>query len=83
MLPRIFAAGFRIGVYNARGVVSRSLEEGGKQERELSARYRAWAQRLAFDYPYVANILESIAQGYDRDAELEDSEVQVMKRLEP
>ena len=76
------AAGFRIGVYNARGVVSRSLEEGGKQERELAARYRAWAQRLAFDYPYVASILQSIAQGYDRDAEREDSEVRVMKRLE-
>ena len=76
------ARGFGIGVYNARGVVSRSLEEGGKQERELSAWYRAWAERLAFDYPYVANILERIAQGYDRDAEREDSEVRVMKRLE-
>ena len=76
------AAGFRIGVYNARGVVSRSLEEGGKQERELSARYRAWAQRLAFDYPYVASILERIAQDYDRDAQREDSQVLVMKRLE-
>ena len=76
------ARGFEIGVYNGHGVVSRSLEEGGKQERELSAKYRAWAERLAFDYPYVANILERIAQGYDRDAEREDSEVQVMKRLE-
>ena len=76
------ARGLEIGVYNARGVVSRSLDEGGKQERELSAKYRAWAQRLAFDYPYVASILESIAQGYDRDAEREDSEVRVMKRLE-
>ena len=76
------AAGFRTGVYTARGVVSRSLEEGGKQERELSARYRAWAQRLAFDYAYVASILESIAQDYDRDAQREDSQVLVMKRLE-
>ena len=33
------ADGFRVGVYNSRGVVSRSLDEGGKQERELSARY--------------------------------------------
>lgn len=76
------AAGFRIGVYNARGVVSRSLDEGGKQEREVSARYRAWAQRLALDYAYVASILERIAQDYDRDAQREDSQVLVMKRLE-
>ena len=76
------AAGFEMGVYNARGVHSRSLDEGGKQERELSAKYREWAEQLAFDYPYVASILERIAKGYDRDAEREDSDVLVMKRLE-
>lgn len=75
------AAGFKVGVYNARGVHTRSLDEGGKQERELSARYRGWAQRLVFDFPYVAKVLESIAKGYDRDAEREDSQVRVMKRL--
>ena len=73
--------GFVTGVYNARGVVSRGLDEGGAQERELSAKYRAWVQRLAFDYPYVAKILERIAERYDREAEREDSEVQVMNRL--
>ena len=76
------ATGFEIGVYNARGVHTRSPDEGGKQERELSARYRGWAKRLEFDYPYVANILESTAKGYDRDAEREDSEVRITKRLE-
>ena len=76
------AAGFEMGVYNARGVVSRSLDEGGAQERALSAKYRAWAERLSFDYPYVASILEHIAEDYDRDAEREDSEVRAMKRLE-
>ena len=76
------AAGFEIGVYNARGADWRSLDEGGKQERELSARYRAWAEQLAFDYPHIASILERVAKGYDRDAEREDSEVLLMKRLE-
>ena len=76
------AHGFEIGVYNARGVHSRNIEEGGKQERGLSARYRAWAQRMAFDYPYVAGILGNIAQYYDRDAEREDAKVRVMNRLE-
>ena len=76
------ASGFEIGVYNARGAHWRSLDEGGKQERELSTKYRAWAQRLAFDYRYVTGILERIAQRYDRDAQREDSEVRVMKRLE-
>ena len=75
-------SGFEVGIYNARGVHSRSGDEGGKQERELSAKYQAWAERLRFDYPHVASILEGIAKGYDRDAQREDSEVQIGKRLE-
>ena len=46
--------GFRIGVYNARGVHRRSHEEGGSQERELALKYRGQAKRLAFDYPHVS-----------------------------
>ena len=76
------ATGVRVGVYNARGAHSRGLDEGGQQERELSARYRMWAKRLVFAYPRVAGILEDIAQAYDRDAERHDSDVQVRKRLE-
>ena len=74
-------SGFEIGVYNGRGVVSRSPDEGGAKERALSDKYRAWAQRRAFDYPSVADILERIARRYDHDAEWEDSEVRVSKRL--
>ena len=79
---RDVAAGFEVGVYNARGVHSRSLDEGGVQERALSAKYRAYAERLTFDYPYVANILERIAEAYDWEAEREDSEVLRRKRLQ-
>ena len=74
--------GFEIGVFNARGVHSRGLEEGGEQERTLAAKYRAYAERLVFDYPYVANILERIAKDYDRDAEREDLGVLARRRLE-
>ena len=76
------ATGFEMGVYNARGAVERSLDEGGAQERVLSVQYRGWAERLKFDYPYVASILVRIAEDYDREAEREDSGVRVMKRLE-
>ena len=76
------ASGFEIGVYNGRGVVSRSPDEGGAQERALSDKYRAWVQQhRASDYLYVADVLERIAKSYDHDAEQEDSEVRVSKRL--
>lgn len=71
--------GFHIGVRNSRGVHSRG--EGGHQERELAAKYRDWAERLHFDYPYVGGVLESIAASYERDAAREDSEAKVTKRL--
>ena len=75
------ASGFESGVYNGRGVVRRSMGEGGVQERRLSAQYRAWAQRWAWDYPRVGGILERIAQSYDRDAKREDFQVRTWKRL--
>ena len=71
--------GFSIGVYNSRGVHMR--REGGEQERELAAKYRAWAERLHFDYPYVGGVLEEIAASYEREAGWHDAEAQITKRL--
>lgn len=73
------AKGFPIGVHNSRGAHWRS--EGGSQERELTAKYRGWSQKLAFEYPYVASVLEEIAASYNRQAEWHDSEAKVSKRL--
>ncbi len=71
--------GFSLGVHNSRGAHWRG--EGGEQERELAAKYRAWAESLHFDYPYVGGVLESIATSYEREAGLQDSEAKVTKRL--
>lgn len=71
--------GFYIGVHNSRGAHWRG--EGGSQERELAAKYRSWADRLHFDYPYVGGVLEDIAASYDREAGWQDSEAKVTKRL--
>ena len=73
------AAGMGVGVYNLRGIHSRG--EGGNQERELAEKYRNWSGKLAFEYPYVANLVGQIATKYDRDAAWEDSEAAVRRRL--
>jgi hypothetical protein len=73
------AEGFQIGVRNSRGLQLRG--EGGEQERMLAAKYRAMAERLHFEYPYVGGILESIADSYEREAGWWDSEENVAKRL--
>ena len=71
--------GFYIGVRNSRGVHIRG--EGGEQERELAAKYRACAERLHFDYPYVGGVLERIAESYEHEAGWQDSEATIRKRV--
>ena len=73
--------GFNAGVHCARGMTSRAIDEGGAQERELAAIYRAWAKQRAFDYPFVSSVLESVAAAYDWHAKRQDTEVEIEKRL--
>ena len=77
------ASGFVKGTFNARGVFSRAIGEGGEQEREFAARYRGWARQRSANYPYVGSILESIAADYDRQAARQDDEAEIERRLGP
>lgn len=74
------AEGMRIGVYNSRGVTWRG--KGGDQERDLAKKYRNWSKQVAFEFPYIANMLEDIARSYDHDAEWHDTDDKIRKRLE-
>jgi len=76
--PQI-ATGMRVAVYNSRGAHARG--EGGDQEREIAGKFRNWARQLVFSYPYLANLIEQIASGYEQDAIREDSETAVRRRL--
>ncbi len=80
LATKALAGGFHVGVLNSRGTVTRA--EGGGQERELAARYRAWAEPLAFEFPFVSQVLERIARSYDRNATYWDSEAARRQRLE-
>ena len=71
--------GFYFGTRNSRGFHLRG--EGGQQERDLSARYRSWAERLRFDYSFVSKTLEEIADAYDSDASWQDSRAIIAKRI--
>lgn len=60
------------GVFNKRGVVTKSIGEGGIQERQLAEIYRDYAIVLGDSYPRTAAMLRSIAEGYISDAHGED-----------
>jgi addiction module HigA family antidote len=73
--------GFEIGVYNGRGVVSRSLTEGGKQERRLSEKYGGYAEALNDGWPRTAAMLRRIADVYASEARREDAEAELREDL--
>lgn len=65
-------AGFEREVYNSRGVTSRSLTEGGRQEHELARRYHRYAAFAGMRWPRTAAMLVRIAESWERDAERHD-----------
>ncbi|WP_205950659.1 HigA family addiction module antitoxin [Pantoea stewartii] len=74
------SSGAHTGLYNARGAHWRG--EGGGQERELADKYRAWAEALQFTHPFVSSsLLMSMVKTYEREAEQQDTDAGIRRRL--
>ena len=74
--------GFTVGKFNSRGPYFRRIDEGGDQEREISAQYRSWAQQRRAEHPFASRVVSGIAKWYDKDAKLEDEQDTLRKRLD-
>lgn len=68
--------GFVVGVSNQRGVFSKSMTEGGEQERELAKKYSEFANRVKASWPRTALALRRLAEQYESDAKREDERVE-------
>lgn len=68
--------GFDVGVANQRGVVTKSMTEGGEQERELTRKYLEHANKLKLAWPRTALALRRIAESYESQAKREDERVE-------
>jgi hypothetical protein len=68
---------FEIGISNNRGIVTKSLEEGGKQEIELCKKYKDYADKLNTRFPKTASILYDVAEDYKNQSKKEDEEVEI------
>jgi hypothetical protein len=62
--------GFRIEAVNSRGAVFRG--EGGDQERELAAQFRARSEAFSATFPRTSRIFADLAESYEADARRED-----------
>jgi hypothetical protein len=60
-------SGMHCDIINSRGAVWRT--SGDDQERELAEKFRQRADRIRFDTPFVARVLDSVAQSYEREAQ--------------
>lgn len=68
--------GLCIGFHNRRGVVSKSLYEGGKQERELAETYQRYADACS-KWPRTAAALRRVAEDYINQARTEDERAKI------
>jgi hypothetical protein len=71
-------SGFESGIFDKRGPYSKSLGEGGTQERELARKYAAYAEACDVDWPRTAAALRRVARQYEADARREDERAQAL-----
>jgi hypothetical protein len=70
-------SGIHTGVMNDRGVTSRGIFDGGKQEWDLAAHYRELSKQTATDWPRTSRVLRRLAEDYERQARSNDAEAAV------
>ena len=70
--------GIAIERFNMRGVHTKALYDGGKDERELARVNRTWAQVCA-PWPRTSDLLLRIAADWDHHADREDTEARQRK----
>jgi hypothetical protein len=68
--------GFGIGAYNKRGITTRGLNDGGKQEFLLAKHYRDWAALAKIEFPKTARVLRQLAADYEGEGRSRDAETQ-------
>jgi hypothetical protein len=73
-------SGLEIRVHNNRGVTSRSLDDGGRQEWGLALTYRFQSEQLLARWPRTAAIFGRLADTYERHARREDTEAEGRRR---
>jgi hypothetical protein len=71
-------SGFSMECFNKRGVYSKTLNEGGKQERNFAEQYQQWANSTHL-YPRTSAMLASIADSWLQRAEGEDTRAEQSK----
>jgi hypothetical protein len=65
---------------NQRGVTSRGVYDGGRQERALAEKYRKTAAQIRDEWPRAGKVLDRIIASYETDARREDASAEKQVR---
>lgn len=71
--------GIHIARFNMRGVFTKPMYEGGKEERAFAAQYRTWAE-ASTPWPRTSTMLKRIADDWERAAEQADTRAELDQR---
>lgn len=82
LVSRHIRIGFVFGKSNLRGVTSRTLFEGGKQEWSFFDKYREDATKIAARWPFTAQLLRDLASSYGHEARREDQQADWSDKFE-
>jgi hypothetical protein len=66
--------GLAIGKQNSRGVISRGIFDGGRQEADLASKYDTWSKQVMTRWPRTGRLLREMARSYRVWARHEDIE---------
>ena len=75
----VIADGLITGLFNQQGMYS--LEDGGTEQMEMAQRYRVNADRIVYDFPYVAGVLRAYAARCEERSEEIRAQLELMRRL--
>lgn len=65
--------GLAIGKFNARGVTSRGVFDGGRQEDALADQYEAWSKQVMARWPETGRLLREMGRSYRSWARRQDA----------
>ena len=76
-----FEQGLIIGLLNSAGVTTRSMDAGGKPERETAAKFDAWARATSDRWGRTSAMLRSLSAHYQARANDEDQRLELREEL--
>ena len=72
-------SGFRSRIFKKRGVTVRPALAGGTLEKEESAKYQAYADKVRFSYPVMAEVFDVLSRVYSGMAYQADTKTKIEK----